>query len=60
MNEDQLLCVKQKILDECMCLSYEEPTIATQSASESVPLAPKKCNIGSKTMKPELGRKGNR
>ena len=46
MNEDQLLCVKQKVLDECMCLSYEKATTATQSASESVPPAPKKRNIG--------------
>jgi len=37
MNEDQLLSVKQKVLDKCMCLSYEEATTATQSASESVP-----------------------
>ena len=46
MNEDQLLSVKQKVFDECMCLSYEEANTATQSVSESVPPAPKKRNIG--------------
>ena len=46
MNGDQLLHVKQKVLNECMCLSYEEATTATQSASGSVPSAPKKHNIG--------------
>ena len=44
--ETDLLNVKQKVLDECMCLSYEKATTATQSASESVPPAPKKRNIG--------------
>ena len=45
MNENQLLRVKQKVLNECMRLSYEEATTATQSATESLPPAPKKRNI---------------
>lgn len=46
LGEVELISVKQKVLDECMSLSYEEATAATQSASEPVPPAPKKRNLG--------------
>lgn len=46
LGEVELISVKQKVLDECMSLSYEEATAATRSASEPVPPAPKKRNLG--------------
>ena len=46
LGEIELISVKQKVLDECMSLTYEEATAATRSASEPVPPAPKKRNLG--------------
>ena len=46
LGEINLINVKQKVLDECMSLTYEEATAATRSASEPVPPAPKKRNLG--------------
>ena len=46
LGEIELISVKQKVLDECMSLTYEEVTAATRSASEPVPPAPKKRNLG--------------
>ena len=48
LGDVELISVKQKVLDKCMSLSHEEAshTVATRSASESVPPAPKKCNLG--------------
>ena len=46
LGEINLINVKQKVLDKCMSLTYEEATAATRSASEPVPPAPKKRNLG--------------